>query len=73
MEPPKDTESYIHWSGRTARAGADGNCITFYTSSNHYLLTKIESEAGIKIKTVGVPQPADIIAHAADDVFKGLW
>lgn len=39
LEPPKDTESYIHRSGRTARAGADGNCITFYTPQNYYLIT----------------------------------
>lgn len=31
VEPPKDTETYIHRSGRTARAGRDGTCITFYT------------------------------------------
>ena len=31
IEPPKDTETYIHRSGRTARAGRSGKCITFYT------------------------------------------
>ncbi len=31
IEPPKDTETYIHRSGRTARAGRSGTCITFYT------------------------------------------
>lgn len=31
LEPPKDVESYIHRSGRTARAGKMGTCITFYT------------------------------------------
>ena len=31
VEPPKDTETYIHRSGRTARAGRSGTCITFYT------------------------------------------
>ena len=30
LEPPKDTESYIHRSGRTARAGKSGICVTFY-------------------------------------------
>jgi len=30
LDPPKDTESYIHRSGRTARAGRSGTCITFY-------------------------------------------
>ena len=31
IEPPKDSETYIHRSGRTARAGRSGTCITFYT------------------------------------------
>jgi ATP-dependent RNA helicase DDX21 len=31
VEPPKDTETYIHRSGRTARAGKTGTCITFWT------------------------------------------
>lgn len=31
VEPPKEAETYIHRSGRTARAGKNGTCITFYT------------------------------------------
>lgn len=31
VEPPKDVETYIHRSGRTARAGKNGTCITFFT------------------------------------------
>ena len=31
IETPKEVEPYIHRSGRTARAGKDGVCITFYT------------------------------------------
>ena len=31
VEPPKDTETYIHRAGRTARAGRNGTCITFWT------------------------------------------
>jgi len=30
MSPPNEVEAYIHRSGRTARAGKDGVCITFY-------------------------------------------
>ena len=30
LEPPKEVETYIQRSGRTARAGAKGTCITFY-------------------------------------------
>ena len=31
VEPPKETETYIHRAGRTARAGKAGTCITFWT------------------------------------------
>jgi len=34
VEPPKETETYIHRSGRTARAGKSGTCITFYTKKH---------------------------------------
>ena len=38
LEPPKDTETYIHRSGRTARAGRSGTCITFYNNRSEYLV-----------------------------------
>ena len=31
VEPPKEVETYIHRSGRTARPGKTGTCITFWT------------------------------------------
>lgn len=42
LEPPKDTESYIHRSGRTARMGKSGTCITFYNNRNMEFLERIE-------------------------------
>lgn len=38
VEPPKEVESYIHRSGRTARAGASGICITFYTDKTKFMI-----------------------------------
>ena len=55
IEPPKETETYIHRSGRTARAGATGTAITFYTSKTKSLIEQIESQAGIKLQRIGVP------------------
>ena len=43
IEPPKETETYIHRSGRTARAGATGTAITFYTGKTKQLVEQIES------------------------------
>lgn len=42
IEPPKEVETYIHRSGRTARAGNSGVCITFYTPKTKYLIEDIE-------------------------------
>ena len=39
VEPPKDAETYIHRSGRTARAGRSGTCITFYTIKQKMLVS----------------------------------
>ena len=55
MDAPEDTESYIHRSGRTARAGKTGRAITFFPSIQHTWQKKVEKEAGIKFRQLGVP------------------
>ena len=72
IEPPKETETYIHRSGRTARAGATGTAITFYTSKTKSLIEQIESQAGIKLQRIGVPQPEDVIRASADEIITNL-
>jgi len=72
IEPPKDTETYIHRSGRTARAGKSGTCITFYMRKTFELIQKIEDQAGIKLKRVGIPQAEDIIKASSSGILKNL-
>lgn len=72
LEPPKEVEAYIHRSGRTARAGKSGTCITFYTKKTQYLIQQIEDQAGVKFKTIGVPQPEDVIRASSKDIVKKL-
>ena len=72
IEPPKETETYIHRAGRTARAGASGTCITFYTNKTKSLIEDIEREAGIKLQRIGVPQPEDVIRASANGILKNL-
>lgn len=60
IEPPKDTESYIHRSGRTARAGRSGLCITLFDSSNEENLTKAEDLAGIDIELADIPTEDEV-------------
>lgn len=61
IEPPKETESYIHRSGRTARAGRSGLCITLFNSNNEEFLTKAEDLAGIMVEKLPVPTEDDVI------------
>lgn len=72
IEPPKEPETYIHRSGRTARAGASGTCITFYTNKTKHLIEDIELQAGVKFQKIGVPQPEDVIRASATGILKNL-
>jgi ATP-dependent RNA helicase DDX21 len=72
LEPPKDVETYIHRSGRTARAGKKGKCITFYSKKNEYLIKQIESKAGIILKKIGAPQTEEIIKASGEGVIEAL-
>lgn len=42
LDPPKDTENYIHRAGRTARAGKSGTCITLFNNGNEEFLERVE-------------------------------
>lgn len=72
LEPPNEVETYIHRSGRTARAGASGTCITFYTEKNRHLIDQIENVAGIKLQRIGIPQPHDLIKATSAGILKNL-
>ena len=53
IEPPVETETYIHRSGRTARAGATGMCITLHsTRVQNDRLFEIETRRGIRMQQV---------------------
>ena len=72
LEPPKDTESYIHRSGRTARAGKSGTCITFYNRRNEEFVDRIEQLAGIKLERVGVPTEKEMQKAQTKGIIKKL-
>ena len=64
LEPPQETEQYIHRAGRTARAGKSGVCITLFEKRNEWMLGKIEEEAGIQFKVI---HPQDISSISLSD------
>ncbi|KAI9309115.1 P-loop containing nucleoside triphosphate hydrolase protein [Cunninghamella echinulata] len=71
-QPPKDTESYVHRSGRTGRAGRSGVCVTFYKPQEEGLLHYISKKTGVKFETMSAPRPEDIIKATTEDCFKSI-
>lgn len=56
LEPPRNTEPFIHRAGRTGRAGKKGICITLFDrKKNLQSMLRIEEEA--KMKFNHVPKP----------------
>ena len=56
---PVEAESYVHRIGRTARAGREGDAISFCDETEHEALKRIEKLTKLKIpseKFVGVPE-----------------
>lgn len=70
--PPKDVESYIHRSGRTGRAGAQGKCICLYKSNQIRDLRRVEVDAGIKFTRIQPPGTNDVINATSADAAKAL-
>ncbi|KAI8078639.1 P-loop containing nucleoside triphosphate hydrolase protein [Halteromyces radiatus] len=71
-QPPKDTESYVHRSGRTGRAGRSGVCVTFYKPQEEGLLQYISKKTGVQFETMSAPRPEDIIKATVEDCFKSI-
>lgn len=67
---PQDPEDYVHRVGRTARAGARGDAISFACETHAFSLADIEKYIGHKIPavnfdaaTLAVPQPPQQVAR----------
>ena len=65
-DPPVEHKAYLHRSGRTARAGADGTVITLMTDEQVRDVRSLARLAGIKPTTTKVPGPGHpILAELA--------
>ena len=56
---PVDAESYVHRIGRTARAGKEGDAISFCDETERDALSRIQKLIGLKLPVenfVGVPE-----------------
>ena len=55
---PQDPEDYVHRVGRTARAGASGDAISFACETHAFSLSDIEEYIGHKIATAHIDHQA---------------
>merc|ERR1719352_1705893 len=62
-DAPQDTESFLHRSGRTGRAGKTGTCILLYprNRTGAQQLKKIEREAGCDFDAIMPPSPQEVV------------
>jgi len=65
-EPPSSSETYIHRSGRTGRAGTTGKSILFYTHRQEGDMRHLESKVGVSFKRVGAPQTSHLVASSSE-------
>ena len=54
VEPPEDPKSFLHRSGRTARAGHSGDVVTIVLPNQRRRTRRMLHEAGLKIKPIEV-------------------
>lgn len=64
VQPPQNTEDYIHRSGRTARAGASGTCITFYDDGNENKLCEIVMQSGIELERTDTATTQEMLRNS---------
>ncbi|HSP96215.1 MAG TPA: DEAD/DEAH box helicase [Candidatus Dormibacteraeota bacterium] len=53
FDVPRSPEDYIHRAGRTARAGASGEVITFVSPDEEHLIAAIQAELGMTLPCEG--------------------
>lgn len=72
IDPPAEHKSYLHRSGRTARAGATGQVITISTTEEQRDVQKLMKKAGVRAElsrvTVDSPVVSELVGERAERV-----
>merc|ERR1712136_152822 len=70
--PPQDTDSYIHRSGRTGRAGRRGVCICLYGPNEESRLKQVERQAKVNFTRTPAPKAEDLMELKKDEIIESL-
>ena len=66
---PKDTEAFLHRSGRTGRAGKSGTTIAVLMPRDRGVFRRICQETKIRdLEWISTPAPGDVMAASAKQV-----
>ena len=72
VEPPEDPKSFLHRSGRTARAGHSGDVVTIVLPNQRRRTRRMLHEAGLKVKPIEVthdsPEVLELVGDRAERV-----
>ena len=72
VEPPEDPKAFLHRSGRTARAGNQGDVVTLVLPEQRRETRFMLRKAGIKVKPVAVtaksPEVLDLVRERAEKI-----
>ncbi|MBX7558451.1 C-terminal helicase domain-containing protein, partial [Streptomyces sp. tea 10] len=61
IDPPAEHKSYLHRSGRTARAGASGSVITIATTEERSDVNKLMKKAGVTPRVDQVAPGSEVV------------
>ncbi|KAL3725721.1 hypothetical protein ACJRO7_030707 [Eucalyptus globulus] len=71
-ELPNDSETFVHRSGRTGRAGKEGTAILMYTSSQRRTVRSIERDVGCTFEFISPPAMHEMLESSAKQVVATL-
>jgi ATP-dependent RNA helicase DeaD len=73
LDTPFDSESYVHRSGRTGRAGSEGRSLMLVPVSQERRMRRLLSSAGITAQWLPAPGPKQVRKAARKQQRRELW
>lgn len=68
VDPPAEHKSYLHRSGRTARAGSDGTVVTITLPEQKQEVSKLMKAAGVNVTIQPVTASSPLVAQLTGEV-----